>query len=220
MEKSFEKSQTNFIGRTLLTMSTGLLVTFIVSMLISNTKMVLNPYIMIVSFIAEIGIVFYLSSRIAKMSPGVARMWFYTYAALNGVTFSLIFLSYAAGTIGLVFLLSSAMFFCSAMVGMTTKVDMSAFGRFFMMAVIGLMLLMLAQVLFGLSGMDMLISLVGIGVFSGLTAYDMQKIKNIHRDCYNLSPEETGRYTIISALRLYLDFINIFLFTLRMFRGR
>jgi len=218
MERSFEKSQANFIGRTFLTMSSGLLVTFIVSLFVSNTNILLNPVVMLVSFFAEIGIVFYLSSRISKLTPGVARMWFYAYAALNGVTLSLIFLTYSSGEIATVFLLSSAMFFCSAMVGMTTKVDMSAFGRFFMMALIGLVLLMLLQMF--IPGMNMLISLLGIGLFSGLTAYDMQRIKKIHRECYNTSASDTGRYTIISALSLYLDFINIFLFVLRMFRSR
>ena len=109
------------------------------------------------------------------------------------------------------------MFLCSAMVGMTTKRDLSMFGRFLMMMVLGLLLLTVVQVIFGLSGMSFGITLLGIGVFCGLTAYDMQKVKRFHAECYYLNPEDVTKFVIISALELYLDFINLFWYVFRLF---
>jgi len=218
MENLFERSQGNFIGKTLLTMSMGLLVTFITAI---TTPLfmaeAMTRGLMIGAIIAELVVVFYLSARIRKMSVSSARICFYLYAALNGFTMSVIFTSYNIKTVSTVFLITSAMFLCSAMVGMTTKKDLSMLGRFLMMMVFGLLLLTVAQLIFGLSGLNFGITLIGIAVFCGLTAYDMQKIKRFHAECYYLNSADVSRFVIISALELYLDFINLFWYIFRLF---
>lgn len=219
MEKSYVKSQSNFIGRTLLTMSGGLLVTFIIAFLTGTYFInVISFPLILAAMVGEVVLVIYLSTRINKMSAASAKLWFYLYAALNGLTLCLIFSAYNITAISTVFLLTSGMFFASAMIGITTKADLSALGQFFMMMIIGIIILSVLQIFFSLTGLNFFISLLGIIVFSGLTAYDMQKIKRFHDQSYHFSHDDTSRFVIISALSLYLDFINLFLFVLRLFR--
>jgi FtsH-binding integral membrane protein len=219
MEKSFVRSQANFMGKTLLNMSAGLLVTFI-SAYLTRMFVVLNPVVMILAAVVEIGLVFYLTRRINKLSVGKAAFWFYVYAALNGITLSVIFANYGMGKATTVFILTSAMFFCSSMVGLSTKRDLSAFGQFFMMLLIGLLILSVFYIFVPLSNLNFIIAVLGIITFCGLTAYDMQKIKYIHSQSYNFNAEDVSKYAIIAALGLYLDFINLFLYVLRLFRDR
>jgi FtsH-binding integral membrane protein len=220
MENSFEKSQTNFISRTLLTMGLGLLVTFIVAVLTPVVMPNINMSLVLIAVIGEFALVLYLTRRINKMAANTARMWFYVYAALNGYTLSLIFLAYGLDTVTTAFLITSVMFLCSAMIGITTKKDLSAFAQFFMMLVIGIILMSIAGIFININGLNFIIAVIGIIAFCGLTAYDMQKIKKFHNQCYNVGSEDVSRYVIISALSLYLDFINLFLFVLRLFRDR
>ena len=220
MENSFEKSQTNFISRTLLTMGVGLLVTFFVAFATPLVMPNISSALMLIAIFGELGLVIYLSARINKMAATTARMWFYVYAALNGFTLSLIFSTYGLDTVTTVFLITSVMFLSSAMIGMTTKRDLSVFARFFMMLVIGIILMSIAGMFLKITGLNFIISIIGIIAFCGLTAYDMQKIKKFHNQCYNVGSEDVSRYVIISALSLYLDFINLFLFVLRLFREK
>lgn len=220
MENSFEKSQTNFISRTLLTMGLGLLVTFIVAVVTPMFMPNINMSLVLIAVIGEFALVLYLTRRINKMAANTARMWFYVYAALNGFTLSLIFSTYQLDTVTTAFLITSVMFLCSAMIGITTKKDLSAFAQFFMMLVIGIILMSIAGIFINITGLNFIISVIGIIAFCGLTAYDMQKIKKFHNQCYNVGSEDVSRYVIISALSLYLDFINLFLFVLRLFRDR
>ena len=220
MENSFEKSQSNFISRTLLTMGFGLLVTFIVAVLTPLFMPNINMSLVLIAVIGEFALVLYLSRRINKMAVNTARMWFYVYAALNGFTLSLIFSTYQLNTVTTAFLITSVMFLCSAMIGITTKKDLSAFAQFFMMLVIGIILMSIAGIFINITGLNFIIAVIGIIAFCGLTAYDMQKIKKFHNQCYNVGSEDVSRYVIISALSLYLDFINLFLFVLRLFRDR
>jgi len=220
MENSFEKSQSNFISKTLLTMGMGLLVTFIVSFVTPLFMANINPALILISAVGELGLVFYLSARINKISANKARMWFYVYSALNGFTLSIIFSAYGLGTVATVFLITAVMFLSSSMIGMTTKKDLSVFARFFMMLVIGIILMSIVGMFLNISGLNFIISIIGIVAFCGLTAYDMQKIKKFHNQCYNVGSEDVSRYVTISALSLYLDFINIFLFVLRLFREK
>jgi uncharacterized protein len=220
MERSFVKSQANFIGRTLLIMGMGLLVTFLIAVLTPMFLGSINPILIFGVMIAEFALVMYITRRIDRMSVGKARMWFYIYAALNGFTLSIILYAYGFGLATTAFLFASAMFFCSAMVGMTVKRDLSVFGQFFMMLLIGLLVMSLLQMFFRLSGLDFMIAIIGIITFCGLTAYDMQKIKHIHQQSYNFNSEDVSKYAIIAALGLYLDFINLFLYVLRLLRRR
>ena len=220
MEKSFVRSQSNFIGRTLLIMGMGLLVTFLIAIATPMFFNTINTGIVFAVMIAEVILVMYISRRIDRMSVGRARMWFYIYAAMNGFTLSIILYSYGTKLATTAFLFASVMFFCSAMIGMTAKRDLSAFGQFFMMLLIGLLIMVVFQMFFPLSGLDFVIAIIGIITFCGLTAYDMQKIKYIHQQSYNLNAEDVSKYAIIAALGLYLDFINLFLYVLRLLRRR
>lgn len=218
MENLFERSQGNFISKTLLTMSMGLLVTFITAIITPMfMAAAMTKGVMIAAMIAELVAVFYLSARIRKMSISSARVCFYLYAALNGFTMSVIFTRQNIKTVSIVFLITSAMFLCSAMVGVTTKRDLTMVGRFLIMMVFGLLLLTVCQLIFRLSGLKFIITLLGIVIFCGLTAYDMQKVKRFHAECYYLNPEDVSKFVIISALELYLDFINLFWYVFRLF---
>lgn len=220
MEKSFVKSQASFIGRTLLIMGMGLLVTFLVAWLTPMFLNSINPILMFGAMIAEFALVVYITRRIDQISVGKARMWFYVYAALNGFTLSVILYAYGFGLSTIALLFASAMFFCSAMVGMTAKRDLSVFGQFFMMLLFGLLIMSLFQMFVPLRGLDFMIAIIGIITFCGLTAYDMQKIKYIHQQSYSFHPEDVSKYAIIAALGLYLDFINLFLYVLRLLRRK
>lgn len=224
MENSYIKSQNNFISKTMLTMALGLLVTFVTAIAVPQfiSIDILAGPIIFVAFAAEVIIVIYLSRRIERLSIEAARMWFYVYSIINGFSLSIILLAYGYQTSATAFLLAALMFFSSAMIGMTTKRDLSTLGRVLIMGVIGLILIGLVQILFPsvFAGMNMLIALLGIGIFCGLTAYDMQKVKYFHQRGYNVDAVASQKFVIIAALTLYLDFINIFVYVLRLLRGR
>ena len=218
MEHSFEKSRVNFIGKTLLTMGFGLLITFVMAFLTPVLFPEISYPILIGAVIAELVLVIYLSRRIQKLSVSSARIFFLAYALLNGFTLSIVFASYNLSQVSSVFLATSATFFCSAMVGMTTKKDLSRLGQFLIMAVIGLIMMSILQMFLPLQGLNFAVSIVGILVFSGLTAYDMQKVKMLHAQTFNINPQDTQKFVIIAALELYLDFINLFLYFLRLLK--
>ncbi|WP_163192505.1 Bax inhibitor-1/YccA family protein [Clostridium thermarum] len=222
MENSYVRSQNNFISKTLLTMALGLLVTFAVAV---ATPMfladILTPQIIIAACAGEVIIVFYLSRRIEKLSIGSARMWFFAYSVLNGFTLSVTLAYYGFGQAAVAFGLSAAMFFSSAMIGMTTKKNLSTLGRVLIMGVVGLLLIALVQIIFpsAFAGMNLLIAFLGIAIFCGLTAYDMQQIKYFHNSSYAYDEVYASKFVIIAALNLYLDFINIFIYVLRLLKG-
>lgn len=218
MERSFEKSKINFIAKTLLTMGFGLLITFAMAFLTPVLFTEISYPIIMVAIGAEFILVIYLSRRIQKLSLSSARICFFVYALLNGFTLSVVFYAYNLGQVSTVFLVTSATFFCSAMIGMTTKKDLSRLGQFLIMVVIGLILMSILQIFLPLEGLNFTISIVGILVFSGLTAYDMQKVKMLHAQTFSINPEDAQKFVIIAALELYLDFINIFLYFLRLIK--
>lgn len=223
MENSYVKSQNSFISRTLLIMGLGLLVTFAIAVATSIfLDRTIAQTVMLPAFAGELLIVFYLSRRIEKLSINSARLWFFAYALLNGFTLSVVLSYYEIGTAAVAFGLASAMFFSSAMIGMTTKRDLTTMGRILIMGVVGLVLIGLVGIIFpgAFAGMNMFIALLGIAIFCGLTAYDMQQIKYFHQSAYAHDEVYASKFVIIAALSLYLDFINIFLYVLRLLRGR
>jgi FtsH-binding integral membrane protein len=165
----------------------------------------------------ELGLVVYLSRRIEKMSFAQARAGFFTYAVLNGLTLSAIFITYDISSIYYVFLIAAIMFIFAGFIGVTVKKDLSAMGHFLILSVIGLIAASILNIFLRMQAMDTLISFAGVIIFSGLTAYDMQKIKAMHYNAYNMEGERAAKYSIIGALQLYLDFINLFLYLLRLF---
>ncbi|MCC6734584.1 MAG: Bax inhibitor-1/YccA family protein [Bauldia sp.] len=174
--------------------------------------------LMWVLFLAPLGLVLFLSFRIHKMSVGAAQGTFLAYAALLGVSLSSIFIVYDIGSIAQVFFITAAMFGAMSLWGYTTRRDLTGMGSFLMMGLIGLIIAMIVNIFLASSGLDWVISIVGVLIFTGLTAYDTQKIKEM----YSVNDDGTlaGRKAIMGALTLYLDFINLFLMLLRLFGNR
>jgi FtsH-binding integral membrane protein len=169
-------------------------------------------------FVVTLGLVFFVSWRIDKLSPSTAFTLFMVYAALLGVMLSIIFAVYTQASITRVFFISAASFGALSLYGYTTQRDLSAIGSFLMMGLIGLILAMLVNLFLKSTMLDFIISCVGVLVFAGLTAWDTQKIKEM----YDPMDDGTvaGRKSVMGALTLYLDFINLFLFLLRLLGDR
>ena len=174
--------------------------------------------LMWVIILAPLAMVFFLSFRIGKMSVASAQTTFWVFAALLGVSLSTIFVVYTATSITQVFFITAATFGAMSLWGYTTKRDLTSFGSFFFMGLIGLIIAMLVNLFLQSSALGFAISVIGVLVFVGLTAYDTQKIK----EQYYAGDDGavTGRKAIMGALSLYLDFINLFLMLLRLFGDR
>lgn len=170
----------------------------------------------IVMIVAELGIVFYLSARISHMAPGTATGLFMLYAGLNGVTLTPILLVYTGASVAKTFLICAGMFGSMSVYGMVTKKDLTSWGSFLFMGLIGLIIAMVVNMFMQSAQMDFVISGVGVLLFLGLTAYDTQSLKTMGE---NMPADEAAvrRGTIMGALRLYLDFINLFIMLLRFF---
>jgi uncharacterized protein len=167
---------------------------------------------------APLVLVMFLSFRIGHLQAGTARMLFFVYAALLGLMLSSIFLVFTGGSIAKVFFISAASFGALSLWGYTTQRNLDAMGSFMIMGLFGLMIAMLVNLFLRSSGLDWAISVIGVLVFAGLTAWDTQKIKEM----YDVMDDGTiaGRKAVMGALALYLDFINMFLFLLRLFGDR
>jgi FtsH-binding integral membrane protein len=172
----------------------------------------------IILFLATLGIVFFMSFRIDRLSPSTALMLFMGYAALLGVMLSSVFLVYTGASITRTFFISAASFGALSLYGYTTRRDLSPIGSFLIMGLFGLILAMLVNIFLKSTGLDFVISAVGVLIFAGLTAWDTQRIKEM----YSVQDDGTviGRKAVMGALALYLDFINLFLFLLRFLGDR
>ena len=164
--------------------------------------------------IAEFGIVIMLSARINKISTSTATTMFYLYAVINGVVFSSIFLAFAPMAIFKTFLITSVTFGAMAVFGYTTKQDLSKFGTILSMCLIGLIIAIVVNIFLKSENMDWIISIVGVVIFVGLTAWDTQRIKEM---ALTTGEDNAGKLATMGALSLYLDFINLFLYLLRLF---
>lgn len=207
-------------------MGLGLLVTATVSLLVVNIpsllQLIFNPVIFYGAIIGELVLVIALGARIQKMSAGMATGMFMVYAGVNGFTLSIIFIAYELGSIALAFGTTAILFGVMSVIGMTTKVDLQKYSTYFMMGLIGLVIAMVLNMFLGSGPLDFIISVAGVLIFTALTAYDTQKLHQMAAD-----PNITGqgealltKLSILGALRLYLDFINMFLFLLRLFGRR
>lgn len=220
-EKVFdlEKSEQNFMQRVYQWMSIGLALTGAVAMWVAGNPALLRSLsggLFFVLVIAELGIVFWLSSQILKISPQAAMTGFLIYSALNGMTLSFIFLVYTSASIASVFFMTAGTFAAVSLYGWTTKQDLTSMGSYLFMALIGLILASVVNIFLRSPALDWALSYLGIAIFVGLTAYDTQKLKEIHRSNASV-PEQLA---IVGALRLYLDFINLFIMLLRIFGRR
>ncbi|MBI5667003.1 MAG: Bax inhibitor-1/YccA family protein [Chloroflexi bacterium] len=203
-------------------MTVGLLVTAFIAMMVSGSEamlqLVLNPVVLFGSIIGQLVLVVALNAGIRRMSPNLAGILFFVYAGLNGFVFSIIFVAYDLGSIGLAFLTTAGLFGAMTVVGFTTKTDLTQYRSYFMMGLIGLVIAMIVNLFLGSGPLDFVISIIGVLLFTALTAYDTQQIAAMAADPTiegdgSLAP----KLAIIGALKLYLDFINLFLFLLRLF---
>ena len=167
--------------------------------------------------IAELALVFILSARIMKMSFSTAGIMFALYSVLNGVTMSFIFIAYTSTSIATAFFVTAGMFAAMSFIGFVTKKDLSSFGSFFTMALIGLIIASVVNIFLNSSVMYWIITYVGVLLFVGLTAYDTQKIKQMLIEYGDEVNDSTQKLALIGSLSLYLDFINLVLYILRLF---
>ncbi len=216
-------------------MATGVLLTGIVALISFNISVVTDASGAIVSFtefgntlffsgfkwlvmLAPLGIVFYMSFGINKMSSSKAQTVFWIFAALMGLSLSWILLVYTGKSVARVFFITSATFGAMSLYGYTTKRDLTKLGSFLMMGLIGIIIASLINIFMKSSMMYFVISILGVLIFVGLTAYDTQKIKNMYVE--SDSGELIGKKAVMGALTLYLDFINLFIMLLRLFGQR
>ncbi len=205
-------------------MSMALVITGLTAWIVAHNASLLqliygNSATIWILFAVEIGLVIALSAAIHKLSLPVATLMFIVYSVLNGAVLSSIFLVYTMSSIATVFFITAATFGAMSVFGYVTKKDLSSIGKFLMMALIGLIIATVVNLFMKNSGLDMIISYAGVLIFVGLTAWDTQKIKQM---C--LQAPDTGesmqKLALLGALSLYLDFINLFIYLLRILGNR
>jgi len=175
-----------------------------------------------VTMFAPLGFVLLMSFGYQRLSATAMAALFVTYAAINGISFAFILLAYTPGSVIGCFASASVMFGVMAVLGYTTNKDLTGFGRIMTMGLIGIVVAMLINLFLKSGPLDYLISLIGVAVFTGLTAYDVQKLKRISQglEYEGVDASNVRKMSILGALTLYLDFINLFLMLLRLFWGR
>ncbi len=204
-------------------MAVGLGLTGVVAYYVSTSPSILrliygNPILLFVLIAAELGLVFSISGMVTRLSASTATLLFVIYSALNGVTLSFIFLVYTRASIVSTFFICAGTFLACSIYGWTTKRDLTSWGGFLMMGLIGIIIASLVNMFIRSSAMDLIISYIGVIVFVGLTAHDTQRLK--HMALTQPADLEAGvvrKGAILGALSLYLDFVNLFLMLLRIF---
>jgi len=203
-------------------MCVGLGVTAVVAYAITASAAVVqtiasNHLLFLGALAVELGLVFYLSARVQSLAPNAAMLLFLLYSGLNGVTLSVVLLAYTGASIATTFVVTAGMFGALAAFGSTTKRSLAGAGQFFFMGLVGLILASILGLFWQSDALQFLISVVGVIVFTGLTAWDAQRLKHMATE---LPEGRSGAYAIVGALSLYLNFINLFLILLRFTGGR
>ena len=216
--------QQRFMVRVYNWMTAGLAVTGGLAFYVSNSETMMNiihgnPIVPIVLIVAQLGLVVYLSGWIEKMSASQATGIFMLYAGLTGLTFSFIFIAYTSASITSTFFVTAGTFAAMSIYGYTTKKDLTSWGSFLFMGLIGIIIASLVNMFLQSTAMHWIITYAGVLIFIGLTAYDTQKIKEMNI-LGNEGTDEDTKEAISGALRLYLDFINLFLMLLRIMGDR
>ncbi|WP_426445236.1 Bax inhibitor-1/YccA family protein [Siccibacter colletis] len=206
-------------------MASGLFLTAFIAWYAANTPAVMQfVFASKITFfgliIAQLALVFVISGLVHKLSGAVATSLFMLYSALTGLTMASIFLVYTYSSIASTFVVAGGMFGAMSLYGYTTKRDLSGFGNILFMALIGIVLASLVNFWLQSEALMWAVTYIGVVVFVGLTAYDTQKLKNIGQQIDINDRENLRRYSIVGALTLYLDFINLFLMLLRIFGNR
>ena len=203
-------------------MCVGLLVTAGVAFAIASSQtfietLLLNRVLIWIILLAQLGLVFYLSARVDKVAPTTAAGLFLVYSALVGVTTSVILLVYTAASITSTFVIAASMFAAMAGFGTLTKRSLAGWSQFLFMGLIGLIVAMIVGLFWQNDALQFVISVVGVLIFTGLTAWDAQRLKQM---AVALPDGRVGSYAVVGALSLYLDFINLFFMLLRLMGGR
>ena len=193
-------------------------VAFYVSTSPTLQQAIFGTPLMWVVFLAPLGLVFFLSARIHKMSATAAQTTFWIFAGLMGMSLASIFIAYTPESVTRVFFITAGAFAGLSLVGYTTKRDLSGMRTFLFMGVIGLVIAMVVNMFLASSGLQLLISVAGVLIFAGLTAYDTQRIKLMYYEAD--SAEVTTKKSIMGALKLYLDFLNMFMFMMHIMGNR
>src|SRR5262245_32818206 len=210
-----------FLWKVYAWMAIGLGITAVVAYAVSSSPdllraLVLNRLVFFALIIAELGLVFFISARADQLAPPTAAGLFALYSGLNGVTLSVVLIAYTGESVTGTLVVTAGMFGALALFGCTTKRSLAGGGQFVMMGLIGLILASIVGMFWHNDALQFLISVVGVIVFTGLTAYDAQRLKQM---ALTTPDGELAGYAITGALSLYLDFINLFLMLLR-FTGR
>lgn len=213
---------TAFLSRVYGWMFLGLLLTAGTAVAVASSPvliktLVLNKGLLLLVIFAQVGVVIFLSVRVHKMAPATAAILFLLYSALVGVTTSIIFLVYTGTSIVSAFVIAGGMFGAMAVFGSLTKRSLAGVGQFMFMGLIGLVVAMVVNIFLFNDVLRFVISVVGVVVFTGLTAWDAQRLKQM---AVALPDGRVGAYAVVGALSLYLDFINLFFFILRLMGGR
>lgn len=199
---------------------TGLTAAYVANSPAYISALVNNPMLFYGVIIAELAVVFILSGRIHKLSFLTASLMFIFYSLLTGVSLSTIFLAYTESSIATTFLITAGTFGTMSLVGFVTKKDLSKLGGILFMALIGLIIATVVNIFLVSDTLGWIINYVGVLIFVGLTAYDTQKIKQMMREYGTDINEQTQKMALMGSLSLYLDFINMFLYLLRIFGNR
>lgn len=221
----FDRSiaQNEFIRRVYNWMAFGLALTAITALYAAHSGIVYslmkNPTVMFVLILGELGLVIALSAAIGRLQASTAIFMFFAYSFLNGLTLSTIFLVYTKASIESTFFITACTFAVMSVYGYTTKTDLTSLGSFLMMGLIGIIIASFVNFFFKYPALYWLITYAGVAIFVGLTAYDTQKIKEMGAAGF-AGTEDERKGAVIGALRLYLDFINLFLLLLRIFGRR
>ncbi len=213
---------TSFLQRVYGWMFIGLALTAVVAMGVASSpsmvgNIVANRGLFYLLLFGELGLVWYLSSRVSTLSAQAAGGLFMLYSALNGVTLSVILLAFTQNSVAMAFVTTSAMFGGLALYGTVTKRSLAGVGQFAMMGLIGVVIASIVSIFWHNDMMEFVMSVVGVIVFVGLSMYDAQRLKVM---AAQTTAGNVGSYAIVGALSLYLDFINLFLFILRLFGRR
>ena len=204
-------------------MFVGLLLTSVFSFLVSQSSRAVafiysNPFVTIILCVAELALVFYLSARIERISMRSAQLCFFAYSVLTGVTLSSVFLVYTGASIAKAFVTTCLMFGGLTVYAGVTKRNIASWGTYLMMGLWGIIIAGAINMFFGFRSVDLLISVLGVVVFLGLTVYDTKRVLDMNREYGSeMTEDEYVKLGVIGALNLYLDFLNIFLYLLRLF---
>ena len=216
--------QTNFVARVYNWMGLGLATTAVVALLTASSPALINfifgsQFVFFGLIIAELGLVMALSAAIGRMQATTAALMFFVYSALNGLTLSAIFLAYTSASIANTFFVTAGTFGAMSLYGYATKRDLTSWGSFLFMGLVGVIIASLVNLFLKSEAIYWLVTYAGVIVFVGLTAYDTQQIKQMA--FHGFGDEETERKSaVIGALRIYLDFVNLFLMLLNIFGRR